>query len=59
MKKRPKIKLELTTTDKAFELFGWLFVVAIWVLTITNYTKLPDIIPIHYMLVEWILRIKC
>ncbi len=48
MDERPKIKLELTTTDKIFEILGWTSIFAIWVLTITNYTKLPDIIPIHY-----------
>lgn len=48
MNVRPKIKLELTTTDKAFEILGWASIVAIWFLTITNYTKLPNTIPIHY-----------
>ena len=48
MEERPKIKLELTTIDKIFEIFGWVSILAIWVLTITNYTNLPDIIPIHY-----------
>ena len=48
MEERPKIKLELTTIDKIFEIFGWVSILAIWVLTITNHTNLPDIIPIHY-----------
>lgn len=48
MNERPKIKLELTTTDKTFEILGWVSILAIWVLTITNYTNLPDTIPIHY-----------
>ena len=48
MNKRPKIKIELTTTDKVLEILGWASVLAIWVLTITNYTNLPDTIPIHY-----------
>ena len=48
MEKRPKIKLELTTIDKTFEILGWTSIIAIWVLTIANYTNLPDIIPIHY-----------
>ena len=34
MEERPKIKLELTTTDIAFEIIGWLSVLAIWGLTI-------------------------
>jgi len=48
MNERPKIKLELTATDKAFEILGWIFILAVWVLTITNYTNLPDTIPTHY-----------
>ncbi|MFM7638826.1 MAG: DUF1648 domain-containing protein [Bacteroidota bacterium] len=43
-----KIKLELTTTDKTFEILGWVSIFAVWVLTITNYTNLPDTIPTHY-----------
>ena len=48
MSEQPKIKLKLTTTDKAFEVLGWLFILAIWVLTLTNYTNLPDTIPTHF-----------
>lgn len=48
MNERPKIKLELTTIDKTFEILGWVSILAIWVLTITSYTNLPDTIPIHY-----------
>lgn len=48
MNERPKIKLELTTTDKTLEILGWVSILAIWILTITNYTSLPDTIPIHY-----------
>lgn len=48
MEKRPRIKLELTATDKVFELIGWLSIVAIWWLTLAAYGDLPDTIPIHY-----------
>lgn len=48
MSERPKLKLELTTFDKTLEILGWTSILAIWVLTITNYTNLPDTIPIHY-----------
>ena len=48
MEERPKIHLELTTTDKAFELIGWLSIIAVWVLAITNYNNLPDTIPVHF-----------
>lgn len=45
---RPRIKIELTATDKAIELIGWLALLAIWILTITSYSNLPDTIPTHY-----------
>jgi len=48
MSERPKLKLELTTFDKTLEILGWTSILATWVLTITNYTTLPDTIPIHY-----------
>ncbi len=46
--KRPRIKIELTATDKAVELIGWFALLAIWVLTITSYSNLPNTIPTHY-----------
>jgi uncharacterized membrane protein len=48
MEVRPKIKLELSTTDKAFEVIGWLLIFSVWGLIITNYAILPDTIPAHY-----------
>ena len=48
MNERPKIKLELSIIDKALEILGWTSIIAIWVLTITNYSSLPDTIPIHW-----------
>ncbi|MFO0323361.1 MAG: DUF1648 domain-containing protein [Bacteroidota bacterium] len=48
MQARPKIKLELTTADKIFEFVGWISMVMVCVFTISNYEKLPDIIPIHF-----------
>lgn len=48
MRDRQKMKIELTTIDKTLEILGWLSVFAIWGLTIVNFSKLPDIIPIHY-----------
>lgn len=48
MNESPIIKLQLTTTDKVFEILGWVSIIAIWVLTITNYANLPGTIPIHY-----------
>lgn len=48
MKSRPKLKLKLSTTDKILEALGWGSVLIIWGLTITNFSNLPDTIPIHY-----------
>ena len=48
MTERPKIKLELSTIDKTFEILGWISTLAIWALTIIYYTNLPDTIPIHF-----------
>jgi uncharacterized membrane protein len=48
MEKRPRIKIEMTISDKVVELIGWLTLLAIWILTITSYSNLSDIIPIHY-----------
>jgi len=48
MNKRPQIKLQLNQTDKILEIVGWVSVVGIWALTLTNYSILPEIIPIHF-----------
>ena len=48
MNKRPRIKLQLNQTDKILEVLGWVSVVGIWALTLTNYSILPEIIPIHF-----------
>ncbi len=48
MEGRPKIKIDLTFVDKASEIIGWLAVLAVWILTIVNYSNLPDSIPTHY-----------
>lgn len=48
MRERPKLKLGLSKADKAVEMTGWLFLVAVWGLVITNYGSLPDTIPVHY-----------
>ena len=45
---RPRIRIELTVTDKAVEIIGWFALLAIWVLVISNYSNLPDTIPTHY-----------
>lgn len=48
MNKRPRLKLQLTSSDKALEMLGWISIISIWALAMTNYQNLPDIIPIHY-----------
>lgn len=48
MEERPKIKLELSLIDKTFEIIGWLLVISVWGLTITNYANLPETIPTHF-----------
>ncbi len=45
---RPKITLVPTTADKLVELLGWIMLLAIWGLTITHYSTLPDTIPTHF-----------
>ena len=48
MNKRPRIKLQLNLTDKVLEIIGWISVFGIWALSLTNYSILPEIIPIHF-----------
>ncbi len=48
MSTRPKLELEHTVTDKAFEWVGWLTLMLMWLMAFVQYTKLPDTIPIHY-----------
>jgi uncharacterized membrane protein len=48
MNQRPRIKLELRSSDKIIEGLGWISVIGIWVLTLYNYFELPEIIPTHF-----------
>lgn len=45
---RPKLNIELTAVDKLVEGVGWVLLVAVWALTTTTYSNLPDTIPIHF-----------
>ena len=45
---RPKITLIPTTADKLVDLLGWIILLALWALTITHYSTLPDTIPTHF-----------
>jgi uncharacterized membrane protein len=48
MENRPILKIALTSADKLVETLGWIVLLAIWVLTVTNYPNLPDTIPTHF-----------
>ena len=45
---RPKIKIQLTTTDKIIEVVGLLVLIGFWFFTLFYYKQLPDIIPTHF-----------
>ena len=45
---RPKITPIPTTADKLVDLLGWLILIALWAITIINYSSLPDTIPTHF-----------
>ena len=48
MESKHRSKIELTSTDKVFELAIWLVLASIWILTIWNYSNLPETIPAHF-----------
>ena len=48
MEERPRLKLELSTLDKALEIAGWLIFASLWLLTIVSWKLLPEIIPDHF-----------
>lgn len=43
-----KIKIKYNLADNLLEFFGWITLVILWILTIVNYSELPDTIPIHF-----------
>jgi uncharacterized membrane protein len=45
---RPKLKIQLSSTDQVFELLGWGVLLALWVWTGMSYSSLPDTIPTHF-----------
>lgn len=48
MTKKPRIKIEITVADKILEAAGWAVLMVIWATTAIYYSKLPNIIPIHF-----------
>lgn len=47
-KDRPKIKIELTKSDKILEIIALLLLICLWIYVISNYNSLPDIINTHF-----------
>ena len=47
---RPRVKIQLTKTDKIITLLGWLILTIMWVYTLITYLNLPDIIPTNFNL---------
>ena len=47
-KDRPKIKIELTKSDKILEIIALLLLICLWIYVIYNYNSLPDIINTHF-----------
>ncbi|MCG2612275.1 DUF1648 domain-containing protein [Flavobacterium sp. SM15] len=48
MEERPKLKIPLKPFDKIVEALGWAALIGIWILTLSNYTELPQTIPTHF-----------
>jgi len=48
LEKRPKIKIEMTLTDKFLEVIGWSAAVLLWAMTAVYFTHLPENIPSHF-----------
>ena len=48
MEVRPKLKIELNSIDILAEIIGWVVLVSIWVIAISNFQNLPDQVPIHF-----------
>ena len=48
MDERPKIKLDLTNTDKVIEFTGWTLLIGTWILAILSFSDLPESIPTHF-----------
>ncbi|MEH6747663.1 MAG: DUF1648 domain-containing protein [Maribacter arcticus] len=44
----PKVKLDLTNTDKVIEFTGLTLLIGIWILAILSFSDLPESIPTHY-----------
>lgn len=48
MEPRPRIKIELSRGDRLMEILATGMLLALWVITISGYTRLPERIPSHF-----------
>ena len=48
METRPRLKLELSYGDRFIEAISWALLAILWILTLSFYDKLPEIIPTHF-----------
>lgn len=48
MKPAPTLKMKASRTDNVIEILGWLTLISVWIIVLTNYSKLPATIPTHY-----------
>ncbi len=45
---RPIYKIELSLLDKLLDILGWLILLLFWLMTVLNYSNMPDTIPTHF-----------
>ncbi|PWL38068.1 hypothetical protein DKG77_07180 [Flagellimonas aquimarina] len=50
LRKKPKIEVKPTTTDKKLVLIGWVIVILNFVVVLLFYFDLPETIPVHFNL---------
>jgi hypothetical protein len=48
IRKRPKVKIWLTVFDIIIEIAGFVALLAIWIFLAASYSKLPEVIPVHF-----------
>jgi uncharacterized membrane protein len=48
METRPKLKSAPSLTDYILDVVGWFCLVLLWGVTLSIYTNLPEIIPVHF-----------
>lgn len=52
MESRPEIKISLTQFEKVLEIAGIILFIIMWALTLLNYFKSPDTVPVHLIYLE-------